>query len=123
MFIVRVLLSCRSWRGGGGPPAPPFAVGGGGGGGPRPPRLVQKGGLVERLAEVFDRLPDRGLGGVGAAEVVDHHEVVDDPLVPGGGYVDAGLPEFARVGLALVAQHVRLGGDHEGLREPGELLG
>src|SRR5436309_15965688 len=51
---------------------------------------------------------DGGLGGVGAAQGVEHHEVVDDALETHRGDRDAGLTELVGVGLALVAQHVGL---------------
>src|SRR4051794_10113906 len=70
------------------------------GGGP-PTRWSVEGG-----AEVADRLPDGGLGGVGVAQGVEHHEVVDDALIAGGRDGYAGGAELVGIGLALVAQDV-----------------
>jgi hypothetical protein len=61
--------------------------------------------------------------GVRAAQRVQHHEVVDDPLVADGGHRHARLAQPGGVRLALVAQDVRLGGDDQGRRQAGQLLG
>lgn len=50
---------------------------------------------------------DGGLGGVGLAQRVEHHEVVDDALVTDGGDRNSGLAQPVRVRLALVAQGAR----------------
>ena len=60
-----------------------------------------------------------GLRGVGVAQRVDHHEVVDDALEPDGGHRDPSLAELGGVGLALVAQHIGLAHDDQGRRQPG----
>jgi hypothetical protein len=59
---------------------------------------------------------------VGAAERVEHHEVVRDAVVADGRDGDAGRAQPGRVGFALVAQHVGLVDDHERRRKAGELL-
>src|SRR5215211_4569759 len=65
---------------------------------------------------------DGAPGGVGVGEGVEHDEVVDDGLEAAGGDSDASLAELVGIGLALVADHVSLGGDDQGGRQPGELL-
>src|SRR6478736_8569821 len=62
----------------------------------------------EGFAEERDGLADRRVGGVGLAQGVEHHEVVDDALVSDRGDRDARLAQLVRVGLALVAQDVGL---------------
>jgi hypothetical protein len=57
---------------------------------------------AKRAAEVADSLGDGGAGGLGAAQGVEHHEVVNDALVAGSGDGDAGGAELGRVGFALV---------------------
>ena len=59
---------------------------------------------------------------MGPAQGVQHHEVVDDAPVADGGVGDAGLAQPGRVGLALVAQDVRLARDDQRRRQTGELL-
>jgi hypothetical protein len=63
-----------------------------------PPRS----GAVRGVAEDRDGLGDGGACGVGAAERVEHHEVVGDAVVADGRHGDPG-PQACRVGFALVA--------------------
>src|SRR3954465_8767835 len=77
---------------------------------------------AEPSTEEPDRLIDRRPRAIGLAQGVEHHEVVDDPLVARRRHVDAGRAQLAPVGLTLVAQDVRLGGDDQRRRQPGELL-
>src|SRR6476619_2088679 len=67
----------------------------------------------EGFAEKRDGLADRRVGGVGLAQGVEHHEVVDDALIADSGDGDVGVAQLVRVGLAFVAQDVGCGGDHE----------
>ena len=47
---------------------------------------------------------------------------MDDPLVADGGDRDAGVAQLVRVRLALVAEDVGFGGDHQRRGQAGELL-
>jgi zinc/manganese transport system permease protein len=78
---------------------------------------------AEGLAQGGGGEVDGGLGGVGLAQGVEHDEVVDDALVADRGHRDSGRAELAGVGLAFVAKDVGLAGDHQGRRQPGQLLG
>ncbi len=69
-----------------------------------------------------DRLLDGSRRRGGLAQRVEHHEVVDRAVVADTGGADAGLDELARVGLALVAEHVVLVDDDKRLGQAGELL-
>src|SRR5688572_12038633 len=53
-------------------------------------------------------LVDGGVRGLGAAQRVEHDEVVDDALVADGGDGDAGGAQLVGVRFALVAQNVGL---------------
>jgi DNA-binding transcriptional LysR family regulator len=50
-----------------------------------------------------------GLGGMGAVQVVDHHEVVDHRRVADLGHRDSSVTQSSRVPLAFITQHVGLG--------------
>src|SRR5262249_1930232 len=60
-------------------------------------------GAVERAAQDGDGLGDGGPGGVGAAERVEHHEVVCDAVVTDGRNGDAGRAQPRRVSFSLIA--------------------
>ena len=68
-------------------------------------------GSCEGLAEEGDCLADCRIGGLGLAQGVEHHEVVDDALEADCGDRDAGLAQLVGVRLALVAEDVGAGGD------------
>ena len=72
-------------------------------------RATWSGG--EGLLQEGDSLRDGCFGGEGVVKGVDHHEVVDDALIPHRGGRNPCLAELGRVCLALVSQHVGLGGD------------
>src|SRR3954451_6317550 len=86
------------------------------------PRPCSVSGRAERPAQERDRLGDGGPGGVGSAQRIEHHEVMDDALVARGRHVHARLTELACVRLTLVAQDIGLGGDHERLRKADKFL-
>jgi hypothetical protein len=60
----------------------------------------------EGVTEERHRLADRRIGGVGLAQGVEHHEVVDDALVADRGDRDTGLAQLVCVGLTLVARRM-----------------
>src|SRR5690606_20646547 len=78
--------------------------------------------LGEGFAEDVDGLLDRSRGGGGAAQRVEHHEVVQRGVVAHQGRAHARLRELAAVRFAFVAKHVVLVDDEEGLRQPLELV-
>src|SRR5262245_9396160 len=75
---------------------------------------------AEGLAQHLDRLLDGRGGGGGAAQGVEHHEVVADAIEPYARGADTRGGELASVGLALVAQDVVLVDDHERFGQVGE---
>src|SRR5260370_13786895 len=64
---------------------------------PLPGRVLSALGAVEHAAQDGDGLGDGGSGGVGAAERVEHHEVVRDAVVADGRDSDAGRAQPGRV--------------------------
>ena len=78
--------------------------------------------MPSALRRTWIGLLDGGGRRGGAADGVEHHEVVDDAVEADAGGAHARLGELAGVGLALVAQHVVLVDDDERLRQSGELV-
>src|SRR5690606_9957710 len=76
----------------------------------------------EGFAKDVNRLLDRGGAGGGAAQGVEHHEVVQGGVVANQGRAHAGLDELAAVRLTLVTEDVVLIDDEEGLGQTLELV-
>src|ERR1700738_5108457 len=67
--------------------------------------------LHESISQKGIRLCDSGACRWRVGKGVEHDEVMDRPVVPGGGDCDARYSEFASIGLALIAQYIILGRD------------
>src|SRR5882757_8242801 len=77
-----------------------------------PPRGVYST-LRESIFQKRVRLCDSGSCRWRVGKGVEHDEVMDRAVVPGGGDCDARDSELASIGLALIPQYIILGRDDE----------